>query len=352
MAATLIMYYEESVRAGEITYITRRMRDVVVQLNLGVSPTNADDRIKTWGVLVKTRFDSDNLHLTTRAEASATEQMSAVLQSITTTLSVFQQQICSRLDNQDKKLTRMHEAMEELGGKVNTFGEALATRAPRTPPRPPRQPALSDTSTPSAEGPETTAAAAAAATATAAAPQAMFTGPRWYPNADKLPRGMAGVSATKYYKSVLARTALATSIKDCDKGRGAAVVDCFRAVTLAEEAEVLAGEGSKEDSVAVKEIVDKLGDRVLGRMVKVYLEAGKNVPRDLAKFDDLGFNAVSDRLKQLPGEGWKLAFSNKLSADEIAKLPTSKDSFKKRKVWMKWGVTRGGSGGVKKTRIV
>jgi len=77
--ATMIMYYDEREKAHEMSSVLTRMRTVYVDVFLdgrnGRAPRDAHDVLVAWGCKIRTKFDLDNLHLTSRALAGDQERL-------------------------------------------------------------------------------------------------------------------------------------------------------------------------------------------------------------------------------------------------------------------------------------
>ncbi|KAJ1447084.1 hypothetical protein M885DRAFT_215450 [Pelagophyceae sp. CCMP2097] len=75
----MIMYYDEREKAHEMSSVLTRMRTVYVDVFLdgrnGRAPRDAHDVLVAWGCKIRTKFDLDNLHLTSRALAGDQERL-------------------------------------------------------------------------------------------------------------------------------------------------------------------------------------------------------------------------------------------------------------------------------------
>ncbi|KAJ1451593.1 hypothetical protein M885DRAFT_529319 [Pelagophyceae sp. CCMP2097] len=129
IVATLIMNYKQSVVAGEAPKVTALMRQAMTALRLATDGSDADAKLKkwgeTWGEAVKTTFDADNLQLTSCASAGGHEQIANCVQQLGRSLGEVQVKLGAS--------TAAVKANAALGGRLNSYGAALATRGLASP---------------------------------------------------------------------------------------------------------------------------------------------------------------------------------------------------------------------------
>jgi hypothetical protein len=64
--ATLVMYFQERLHAGEMRDVQIKMKQAVVYAGVA-TPANVEKTLEMWGVVVRRKFDIDNLVLTAKA---------------------------------------------------------------------------------------------------------------------------------------------------------------------------------------------------------------------------------------------------------------------------------------------
>jgi hypothetical protein len=84
MFATMIMYYHERFKAGEMTVVLQMMRDSYVAM--AAPSDNVHDVLIGWGDAIKVKFNVDNLHLTKRLEHDGSAQMVAAISGLAETM--------------------------------------------------------------------------------------------------------------------------------------------------------------------------------------------------------------------------------------------------------------------------
>jgi len=87
MAATLIMYYEESSNAMEALGVTGRMREAMMQARFATSQGSAHQLLCMWGQHVKLRFTTGNVPIAASgsADSSGAEPAVAAVQRLAAT---------------------------------------------------------------------------------------------------------------------------------------------------------------------------------------------------------------------------------------------------------------------------
>eukprot|EP00286_Rhodomonas_abbreviata_P023187 CAMPEP_0181299616 /NCGR_PEP_ID=MMETSP1101-20121128/6444_1 /TAXON_ID=46948 /ORGANISM="Rhodomonas abbreviata, Strain Caron Lab Isolate" /LENGTH=793 /DNA_ID=CAMNT_0023404783 /DNA_START=565 /DNA_END=2946 /DNA_ORIENTATION=+ len=365
MSATLVMYYEPSVIAGEVTTVTCHMRNVMSKV--GVSALHAaDEMLRKWGAAIKAQFDMDNLHLTCRTSSETTEHLVASVQQMASMVSGLQQSSNSGRKVMERQLSVMEDAIEGLQGQVSSVVAMLTTRAPRSPAKnvtpAPRSPGKDRTSvsapstqprdaTPSTLPRDATSSAALvessdspqpdnsasvssdssgsgkkrppAAPQEESPPKARMLQLQWLQNAAPLVTKLKGLSAVGYIKDFLAGR---VTLRASDVTRGQLALNCFRAVASPEEKLLLTRENTIKNSAQVTTLLHTLHDRVVGRMIKGWREhgEGRKPPKCLLAFKELTVNSVSDRLSEMdsamPGQ-WKTKLTTAMTAQEAQDLP-------------------------------
>ena len=351
LAATLIMYYEDSVNACEVLCVNDRMRQGMVQCELACSTSEADEKLNKWGTVLKTQFDVANLHLTSRAAASGQEQTVACLQQLSGLMSNFQRAVRSEMESLRKGQSTQIAELESLAGKINTLGSLLSTRAARSPAPLPKlsSPAQAATVIPSVVVPAPLAPHAPAApwpTVQAATPSATqlkshdtpaqaILHLRHFPGVVPLTTSLSGLKATTYYEmEVRGKARLSTS----DVPRGKLVLDCFNAVATVEEKHKMHKNTCCSD-IELSKIVGLLHDRFVRRLLQAWQLTGQVAPKFLANFKPLLVNSVSERLSEYAALDSTMTFPHartkftiSLSTEQITELPSRSSPSKKRKV--------------------
>jgi hypothetical protein len=157
----------------------------------------------------------------------------------------------------------------------------------------------------------------------------------WYPGSKpSSATPLKGLTALSFY---ILHIKGAANLTKSDETRGKAVISCFKAVATAAELEILkpAGDITASDvaasdvaanDVAVALVLRKLHDRVVGRLILLYTDAGKSgdVTHTLTVFKELTVNSLSDRLSDLDkkiGEKTSEKMRLGLTAEDFDRLP-------------------------------
>ena len=92
-AAHLVMYYDEFCKNKEVGMVQRRLRGELhlagyasSDYDVG-SPTCAGQLLRDWGTIIRAKFEADNLFLTARESATATDRLVSVVQAMNNQLS-------------------------------------------------------------------------------------------------------------------------------------------------------------------------------------------------------------------------------------------------------------------------
>eukprot|EP00966_Prymnesium_polylepis_P194647 4512221-Prymnesium_polylepis.1 len=110
--ATLIMYYDERDRAAEMPCVLDEMRQALRKL----MPKTADVHtvLIEWGVIVRARFDTDNLHLTAGDDHDGTDQVVTAIKQLGGVVSRMQAtptQMGARIEELENSRQRDVEAL-------------------------------------------------------------------------------------------------------------------------------------------------------------------------------------------------------------------------------------------------
>jgi hypothetical protein len=135
MAATLIMFYGQSYAAGEATAVTERMKDCMVDAGLASNPVDAHKVLMQWGMVTETEFITQNLPLTTCADAAGVFQVTSALESLARTLAVWKRDSTDREKALHETIVAMEAKLLVLTTKVTALGAAFSARAFKPLPR-------------------------------------------------------------------------------------------------------------------------------------------------------------------------------------------------------------------------
>lgn len=267
MGATLVLWYEQSTSKGEILNVTCRMRDVMVHLKLSPHVVSAGTKLCHWSRMLGAKFKADNLHLTGREQDTGHEQIVATVQQLSTIMGEFQRGVVKDVKALQAQYAAVLDKLDHLSSEMNTLGSMLSNRSVRSPlKRVPASPAVSpdvdvveDDAAPAAAVP---AARASEASRAVAVVQGMGPAARsalWAPTGMDvvvpsaqpvdcinsltfLPGSTPAVTSFKkmlaieYYELDMANRARPSS---SDLKRGNAVVNCFNAVALPGELQLM-----------------------------------------------------------------------------------------------------------------
>jgi hypothetical protein len=84
MGAMLMMYYQQSYDASEVTKVTTRMRHAMIHVRLAANDAEAHQKLVVWATKLKDGFDVSNLHLTMRTAHSDNTQLVHMIQRLAT----------------------------------------------------------------------------------------------------------------------------------------------------------------------------------------------------------------------------------------------------------------------------
>jgi hypothetical protein len=140
MCATLIMFYEESVKASEAEMVMKRMREGMVGHHLATGVIQANLVFVEWGKVVAAEFRANNLHLTTRADAEGVVQITAAVTSLAGAVAIGQHGTIARMKelqvSQDERMAALDQRVAHL---TNLVSSMMSQRSPaRSPSRPRR----------------------------------------------------------------------------------------------------------------------------------------------------------------------------------------------------------------------
>ena len=126
--ATLTMYYGERFQAEEMQLVLASMRDAYRPI---ASPTDdAHIILQEWGRAIRTQFDSDNLHLSSRETHAMSDKVLAVVQQLGVTIGRLQAQV-TELSGRMASFEQTHEQslrrIEAHLVRLSSAGGATAT---------------------------------------------------------------------------------------------------------------------------------------------------------------------------------------------------------------------------------
>ena len=117
--ATLIMYCEERVKAGEMRYVQVALKTAVVPV--AGDMVRADTLLKKWGRVIKQQFRLDNLSLLTRDSHSDTEQLKQVVRDLGDTVSELSGEVCAvRVDMRNLSVF-VHSSFTDIRSLLREF---------------------------------------------------------------------------------------------------------------------------------------------------------------------------------------------------------------------------------------
>ncbi|KAJ1459652.1 hypothetical protein M885DRAFT_510828, partial [Pelagophyceae sp. CCMP2097] len=140
MAASLIKYYADSVIAGEVVSVTTQMRSSMVAVGLAANGDEAHTKLVKYGEAIQRAFDAANLPVTSRDRLNGHEQAVHVVQQLAATVAQLQVKLATRDAETEARYVRMERAIAALGGHINAFGTALASRGASSPAKAGRSP--------------------------------------------------------------------------------------------------------------------------------------------------------------------------------------------------------------------
>ena len=120
MAATLVMYYEESSNAMEALSVTGRMREAMMEARFATSQGVAHQLLCAWGRRIKLRFTTDNLPITASgsADSRGAEPTVAVVQQLAATVQLSTAAINRALQTQAAAVAELSAKMENMTGRL------------------------------------------------------------------------------------------------------------------------------------------------------------------------------------------------------------------------------------------
>ena len=125
--ATLVMYYEERFKAGEMETVLRQMRD---SYNAMAAPTDDVHAVLIeWGKAVKAQFDVDNLHLTGRLDHGGSEQVVTSVKQLAATINRQHAQVAHLSETTftlRRQVQQQNETMAEMARHMNQQNHTLA----------------------------------------------------------------------------------------------------------------------------------------------------------------------------------------------------------------------------------
>ena len=132
---------------------------------------------------------------------------------------------------------------------------------------------------------------------------------------------LSSLTAVQCYERDLAQT---LRVSQSDKPRAAQVRKCFDMCLRGVDERELVHSRDPRDDVAKQRLFYALHDRLIGRLILSFTDAGQQAPRDLVNFKTLGSTAVPNRLLKLKSFGALCGahvLTDALSHAEFARLP-------------------------------
>ena len=278
--ASMIMYHDARVAAGEMGEVTVAMHEAFKGRATGVAVTTFSE----WGTIIRTRFDTDNLHLSMGGKA---------------------------VDSGTAAMVRaLGRSLSEVKGELATIRKCLIEggRGASTPARGALTPdctAASPNPLDAVEPSPTPAAVIAAGSSAFGSLMPQVGGAAPTPAAVS----WAGSSAGYYYRNVKVRGgAIDAGLGKQDKKDAQDLVKFFDAMATADEKVILGRRGASQppaDEGERRTIAERLQKLMVARFAKGFTDAGESVPMNLGK-GLLPTSGIANRQKELKPKGIKL----------------------------------------------
>lgn len=309
MVATLVLWYEESNCSGEVTDVLKRMRLALMHpaVGLATSVSQAHSTLLAWSQLVKAQFDLDNQHLTSMKAHSELKQVNNSLEQLNKLVGAWMEKVDNKMQllfENHAKLTQ-HQAtittqLHELSSLFSSrslrspvpSGPPSAHRSPIPPvpahrsPIPPVPPFSPLEGAPPAGAEEAAAHDEAVPTRADGTLSLQLPLPQSNPFEQMMLQPING-SALPMVVTLDNKTAVeiyqlrmnsGLRLSQSDKPRVDVLVEVLNAVCKPQEQEQMATSTDFE----IHQIVTKLHDRFIARMIKTYPE-GHDIPKKLKR---------------------------------------------------------------------
>ena len=274
--ASMVMYHDARVAAGEMREVTVAMHEAFKGRATGVAITMFSE----WGTIIRTRFDTDNLHLSMGGKA---------------------------VDSGSAAIVRaLGRSLSEVKGELATIRKILVegergASMPAPPSTPGRRTAASPNPLDAVE-PSPPPAAVAAAGSSA------FGGLMPQVGAAPIPAvvSWAGTAAADYYRNAKARGgAIDAGLGKQDKKDAQTLVKFFDAMANADEKVILGPQRASQppaDEGERRRIAERLQKLMVAQFAKGFKDAGLEVPMNLGK-GILPTSGIANRQKELKPKG-------------------------------------------------
>jgi hypothetical protein len=273
--ASMIMYHDARVAAGEMREVTVAMHEAFKGCTTGVAITTFSE----WGTIIRTRFDTDNLHLSMGGKA-VDSGTSAIVRALGRSLSEVK-----------GELATIRKILVEGGRGAST------PAPPSTPNRAAVSPNPLDAVMPSP--PPAAVAAAGSSDYVGLMPQV---------GAAPMPAvvSWAGTSAAEYYRNAKARGgAIDAGLGKQDKKDAQTLVKFFDAMANADEKVILGPQRASQppaDEGERRRIAERLQKLMVARFAQAFTDVGSEVPMNLGK-GILPTSGIANRQKELKPKG-------------------------------------------------
>jgi hypothetical protein len=236
----------------------------------------------------------------------------------------FEEEIGSKVDNLDKRMTAIE-------GAISNLNSAFSTRALRSPNKHKRL--ATEMEAPiQMEAP-------IPANRTEVTPVAPRTGIVIRPPSPMLKPGdpiePKGMGAIQYVKASLQRR----PHKPCETSRGGDLLKAFKAVLLSTEKDTFTCNALQDEPVAVHHLLEKLEDRIIARFREIFATNEQEIPkRSWLQWGDVAYTSIDNKLSDLKKSGWPKPqscnsirnwFFNPLPDAAIAALPSRPPQYQR-----------------------
>ena len=297
--ASMVMYHDDRIAAGEAGVVTTRMHEAFKGKGAsGLAVTNYSE----WGSIIRNQFESDNVHL--RMGATAVDSGTAtVVKALGRTLTEVKGELAAlRMHMAQLSMVQGAPAQgasqEEQGASQEQgVSERDGSSTPVLNSSPIRNPF-------DAVAPSPVHAAISAAGSSAFAGMMPQTGVTPSP----APIAWAGTSAAEYYRGVKAMGgAIDAGLCDQDKRDARNLVKFFDGMANEDEKAVLGPQRASQppaDRGERRRISERLHKLMVARFADAFISISQSVPQNLGK-SILPTSAIANRTKELKKGGFK-----------------------------------------------
>jgi len=294
--ASLIMYYEDRYRSGEMHDVLKNMRDTWA-LIFKVDPGSAHDTLISTSSLIKVKFEYDNLHLLSpptqplsEPVISTIQNMCSLVQKQITTITALEKKLEVTNVGLTHAISRVDSVSQKLEQALTSFESSMLSAAPANSVEPTVKPILSKR------------------------PFSSFLVPQV--GESKKQRTLANVLASEYFVDSMAKGGnVESNLTSQEKSRAELVMNWFKRMATPEEKKKLlpqkktGGGGTYLEPEAIRRaIANTLDDLCQSRLEKEFEAYGLEVPKGLRSQDGQGqkktrrhlkISSLEDRIKEL-----------------------------------------------------